>query len=222
MNNSITYHNGRPLRITRHLRKVRGESVGFRGPTKAGLMTDTLSHWITAHYTAKVSETAEEAGDAGLSLDQLHEMVAVVSVLRRGDHSAVRLELDQDRNDIDREWIEIAREKSRKRTEEKFEQWMKEPEKHRRPQRHTMSAEERAERIRQILKKPAPESNGAAAKQAASANAPGTESQSAPECNDDCSTDEQPDESDPTSGVGAGFSSSSRIPIVSINRMEVP
>jgi len=141
-------------RVAHRICAVRAATAEFRREAAAEPLSDTFSQWLTAQYTATAYDEALAAGDAGLSLPVLREMSAVIGVLRRGDHSAARMLLE-------REWIKLGRAQCRDRMEAKFEQWMEQPDQHRRPCEKTMSAEERAARIRQILKYPEPNWSGA-------------------------------------------------------------
>ncbi|MEP6670721.1 MAG: hypothetical protein ABJF10_16300 [Chthoniobacter sp.] len=139
-------HQASPGRLAEHLREFSSEVAELKG---AGLdsLTDTLAHWLSAHYAGAARRVAEEAGDAGLPLTVLHSLSADIVALRKGDHSAARLALE-------REWLEVERQKTKERMEKQFEQWMQQPEVRDRFRPSKLSEEERAERIRDILGMP--------------------------------------------------------------------
>jgi len=147
MNNPTEQNAARPLDVVQRLGKVCADVAEFSGQTATASLADTLSHWLTAHYAAAASVAAEEAGGAGVPLSVLRDFSAPIGTLRRGDHRAAHLLIEE-------KWIDIERSKSRERMEALFEQWEKHPEKHRRPGRHRLSKEERAARIREILRYP--------------------------------------------------------------------
>ena len=67
--------------------------------------------------------------------------------LRKGDHTAERLQ-------IERERLELEKDKTEKRMREKIEEILKQPETKQRLCGEGLSAEERARRIREIFKLP--------------------------------------------------------------------
>ena len=67
--------------------------------------------------------------------------------LRKGDHTAERLQ-------IERERLELEKDKTEKRMREKIEEILKQPETKRRLCGEGLSAEERVRRIREIFKLP--------------------------------------------------------------------
>lgn len=107
-------------------------------------LTDTLAHWLSAHYAAAARNAAEEAGGSGIPLTVLRGLTADVVALRKGDHSAARLL-------IEREWVEIEREKGEERMRKQFEEWLKEPGVKERIHGKELSLEERQRRIREIF-----------------------------------------------------------------------
>lgn len=129
--------------LPQHIRELLAEVASLQ---KAGAeaLTDTLAHWLTAHYVAAAKRAARNAGAKGMDLKTLRGLIADVVALRRGDHSAERLT-------IEREQLELNRELSRERIEKLFLEWAMKPENKRRICGGGLSADERAERIRQIF-----------------------------------------------------------------------
>ncbi|MEP6670720.1 MAG: hypothetical protein ABJF10_16295 [Chthoniobacter sp.] len=70
-------------------------------------LTETLARWVAARYAVATRRVAEAEGDEGWRL--LREMCGDVVDLRRGDHSAQRLDLERERvavgrNDAEMKW----------------------------------------------------------------------------------------------------------------------
>jgi hypothetical protein len=107
-------------------------------------LTDLLANWTAARYAVATRRVAETGGREGWRL--LHQMCGDIVELRKGDHSAERLQ-------IERERLELEKEK----TEKLLKQL-----KTKQPLRgEGLSAEERARRMRQIFGLP-PEGEGKA------------------------------------------------------------
>jgi hypothetical protein len=79
-------------------------------------------------------------------LRALRALCADIVELRRGDHSAARLKLEEGR-------LELERSKEEARVQERFEQWVKQPEIKERIC-GTLSIEQREDRIREIFGRP--------------------------------------------------------------------
>jgi hypothetical protein len=77
-------------------------------------LTDTLALWLTARYAVATRQVAATEGAEGWRL--LRELCADIVELRRGDHSAAKLKLEQDR-------LAEAREKTEEEVIEFFKQW---------------------------------------------------------------------------------------------------
>lgn len=124
-------------------RQLRAEVAAF---AEAGVepLTDTLAQWLTTQYISAARNAGEEAGGAGIPLTILRGLTADVVALRKGDHSAARLL-------IEREWVEIEREKSEARIRTKFEEWLKEPGTQERIHGKELTLAERQQRIREIF-----------------------------------------------------------------------
>ena len=106
--------------LPEHIRELLVEVSNLE---KAGAeaLTDTLAHWLTAHYVAAAKRAARNAGAKGMDLKTLRGLIADVVALRRGDHSAERLT-------IEREQLDLNRQLSKERMEKLFWEWAKKPE----------------------------------------------------------------------------------------------
>jgi hypothetical protein len=80
------------------------------------LLTDTLALWLAARYAVATRRMAETGGREGWRL--LREMCGDIVELRKGDHTAGRLQ-------IERERLELEKEQSEKRVREKVEELQK-------------------------------------------------------------------------------------------------
>jgi hypothetical protein len=113
-------------------------------------LTDTLVLWLAARYAVATRRVAETGGREGWRL--LREMCGDIVELRKGDHTAERLQIERQR-------LELEKEKTEKGMREKIEEVLKQPETKRRLCSEGLSAEERARRIREIFRLP-PEGEG--------------------------------------------------------------
>jgi hypothetical protein len=131
--------------LPRHIRGLLAEVADLK---KAGAdaLTDTLAHWLTAHYVVAAKAAAKNAGAEGIDVKILRALSADVVALRRGDHYAERLS-------IEREQLELDRELSNQRVEKLFWEWAKKPENKSKICDSGLSADEKAERIRQIFRR---------------------------------------------------------------------
>ena len=101
-------------------------------------LTDALAHFLVARYALATRRVAETGGREGWRL--LREMCGDIVELRKGDHSAERLQ-------IDRERLKLEQEKSEKQISEKVAELVK-----RQGSNETrLSPEERNNRIREIF-----------------------------------------------------------------------
>jgi hypothetical protein len=64
--------------------------------------SDKLGTWLAARYAVATQHMARE-GNGQLDWEQLREMCSDVSALRRGDHRAARLKLEQARSELEHE-----------------------------------------------------------------------------------------------------------------------
>jgi hypothetical protein len=99
-------------------------------------LTDTLALWLAARYAVATRRVAETGEREGWRL--LREMCGDIVELRKGDHTAERLQ-------IERERLELEKGKTEKRMREKIEGVTKQPD---------LSAQERLRRIREIFALP--------------------------------------------------------------------
>src|SRR6266404_2928862 len=100
-----------------------------------GVLTDTLAFWLVARYALATRRVADTGGREGWRL--LREMCGDIVELRKGDHSAERLQ-------IERERLELEKEKTKKRIRQKLPELMKQPQRKQRLFGEGLSAEERA------------------------------------------------------------------------------
>ena len=109
------------------------------------LLTDTLALWLAARYAVATRRVAETGEREGWRL--LREMCADTVELRKGDHTAERLQ-------IERERLKLEKEKTKEQIDEKLEALLKQPETKQRLLGKSLSEEERARRIREIFRLP--------------------------------------------------------------------
>src|SRR5207302_1388539 len=83
------------------------------------LLTDTLALWLAARYAVATRRVAETGEREGWRL--LREMCSDVVELRKGDHTAERLQ-------IERERLKLEKEKTKEQIDEKLEALLKQPE----------------------------------------------------------------------------------------------
>jgi len=114
-------------------------------------LTNTLPFWLQARYALATRRVAETGGREGWRL--LREMCGDIVELRKGDHTAERLQ-------IERERLQLEKEKAEKWTDEKLEELLKQPQTKQRLCGEGLSAEERARRLREIFGLPAQRKNG--------------------------------------------------------------
>lgn len=105
-------------------------------------LTDTLALWLTARYAVATRQVAAAEGAEGWRL--LRELCTDIVELRRGDHSAAKLKLEQDR-------LKEAREKTEEEVIEFFRQWAGNPKVRAAICGECLSPEENERRIRQIF-----------------------------------------------------------------------
>ncbi len=124
------------LKVAERLRDDDGDLKG--GPA----LSDTLSLWIVARYAVATRMLAEAEGREPWQL--LRELCSDIVELRKGDHSAERLQ-------IERERIELEKERTSKRAQEKLEALLKLPETERRLFEKGLSEEEREKKMRALF-----------------------------------------------------------------------
>src|SRR5450432_2553556 len=117
------------------------DAAEWTGEGRAPL-TDTLAHFLVARYAVATRRVAETGGREGWRM--LREMCGDVVELRKGDHSAERLQ-------IDHAWLELAKEKTEKQIRERIEELLKQPEMQKRFFGQGHSLEERERRMRAMF-----------------------------------------------------------------------
>ena len=110
-------------------------------------LSDKLGLWLAARYAAATRQLANENGGE-LDWQRLRELCSDVVALRRGDHSAARLKIEQER--LDRE-----RDETEEEVVAHFQRWAKNPKVRESICGNCLSPEERERRIREIFGLPA-------------------------------------------------------------------
>ena len=109
-------------------------------------MTDTVSDWLAPKY-ALAARRLLAAEDAAGQMEILRKLVLGWTLLRRSDLHAERLQIARDR-------LALSREQTKDRMEEIFRQWAQDPVKMNQTRKGVLTSEERAARIREILRYP--------------------------------------------------------------------
>jgi hypothetical protein len=120
------------------------EEAGQVQPSGAEKFSETMSRWLALQYMAAAHRASQEAGEAGLPLETLHDLSVHMTGLRAGDHSLERLRLMRERNDI-------LGKLTAERMEKDFERWLKRPEVMKRFQKEKLSPEEKERRIKAVF-----------------------------------------------------------------------
>jgi hypothetical protein len=103
-------------------------------------ITDTLAHWLAARYAAATRRVAETGGREGWHL--LREMCGDIVELRKGDHSAERLQIERER---------LALERQNAANAEKWREKLAQPTKKSWRNREDLSAEDRARQMKALV-----------------------------------------------------------------------
>jgi hypothetical protein len=90
------------LELTRELAAETGELQ----PAGAPPLADQMAGWVTVRYLMAIRKLVEKSGDGEPDLKVLREFCHDVVAVRRGDHSAARLKMEQDRQEREREKTE--------------------------------------------------------------------------------------------------------------------
>ena len=92
--------------------------TGELQPADAPPLTDQMAGWITVRYLLAIRKLMNVGSEPDLKVlrEFCHDVVAV----RRGDHSAARLKMEQDR-------LEREREKTEEEVFAHFQRWLKNP-----------------------------------------------------------------------------------------------
>lgn len=88
----------------------------------AAPVTDTVAGWLVSQYACAAHEKLTDANKAN-RWEILRAIVQDVALLRRGDHSAARLQLE-------REHLDLQKANSEAQKEKDFWEWLKRPEIH--------------------------------------------------------------------------------------------
>ena len=83
-------------------------------------LTEKLVVWLAARYAMATRKLAGQEGNTDLDWQRLRELCSDVVALRRGDHSAARLKIEQER-------LERDRQKTEEDLVEHFQRWAKNP-----------------------------------------------------------------------------------------------
>jgi hypothetical protein len=106
-------------------------------------LTDKLAPWLVARYFMAVKKSLA-AGDGTGDLKLLHEFCADMVALRRGDHGAARLKMEQERMALEPDGTEGE-------MLEQFQRWAKNAEVQEWILDNTSTSEEKRMRLRQIF-----------------------------------------------------------------------
>jgi len=101
------------------LREMVAEAQALK-EAAGGSVTDAVAAWLAPQYLMAAREKLSAAGEAG-RFEVLRTFLHDWAMLRRGDHSAARLQLD-------REELERQRATSQAQREKDFREWIQQPE----------------------------------------------------------------------------------------------
>jgi hypothetical protein len=107
-------------------------------------LTEKLVLWLAARYAVATRKMAGKDGNTEMDWKRLRELCNDVVALRRGDHSAARLKIEQER-------LERDREKTEEELVEHFQRWARNSKVREWICRDCLSEEERARRMRQVF-----------------------------------------------------------------------
>lgn len=118
-------------------------------------LTERLVVWLVARYAVATRQLAGQDGKSELDWQKLRELCSDVVALRRGDHGAARLKIEQERMERDRE-------KTEDDLVEHFQRWAKNPSVRDWICRDCISEEERERRMREVFGLPPNETSAPA------------------------------------------------------------
>ena len=121
--------------------------TGELQPAGAQPLADQMAGWITVRYLMALRRLAEKNDGDEIDLKTLREFCQDVVAVRRGDHSAARLKMEQDR-------LEREREKTEEEVVAHFQRWLKNPAVRDLICQDYVSPEERERRMREIFGRP--------------------------------------------------------------------
>jgi hypothetical protein len=130
--------------VLAQVRELAADAEELTGPTE-GLLADHLATVLTARYAAALADWQGEATDEfRRKLRSLRDLCQDIVELRRGNHSAARLKIEQERLARDRQQTEDE-------VVEHFKRWARNPQVRDWICCGSLSPEERERRIREIF-----------------------------------------------------------------------
>jgi hypothetical protein len=126
------------------VRSLSAEGEELQAVTAAQPFTERLVIWLAARYAVATRQLEGQDGKTELDWQKLRELCSDVVALRRGDHSAARLKIEQER-------LERDRQKTEEDLVEHFQRWAKNPRVRDWICRDCISEEERERRMREIF-----------------------------------------------------------------------
>ena len=121
--------------------------AGELQPAGAPPLTDQMAVWLTARYLLAIRKLAEKNNGGEPDLKVLREFCHDVVALRRGDHSAARLKIEQER-------LERNREETEAEAVEHFKRWANNSKVREAICGESLSPEEREAAIHEIYGRP--------------------------------------------------------------------
>jgi hypothetical protein len=118
--------------------------TGELQPAGAKPLADQMAEWVTVRYLMAVRKLAEKSADGEIDLKTLRELCHEVVAVRRGDHSAARLKMEQER-------LEREREKTEEEIVAHFQHWSENQQVRDSICQAWISPEERKRRLREIM-----------------------------------------------------------------------
>ncbi|MCB1205881.1 MAG: hypothetical protein KDN18_16580 [Verrucomicrobiae bacterium] len=123
------------------LADMAAETAGLEAAA-GGSITDTVARWLASRYATAAREQLEElSGESRMKF--LGECVRDWSLLRHGDHTAARLQLERER-------LELARGLTESQIADRFQEWLERPAV-KRLLNQGLGEEERSRRIRALF-----------------------------------------------------------------------
>lgn len=101
------------------LAEMAAETEELRQPG-GGTVADALAEWLATRYVLAARDLASQSEGGGMDLPALSRLTSDVLALRKGDHGAERLRMDRER-------LEILRERNRETMEARFAEWLRQP-----------------------------------------------------------------------------------------------
>ena len=121
--------------------------AGELQPAGAQPLTDQMAVWLTARYLMAIRKLGDKNPNGKPDLKVLREFCHDVVALRRGDHSAARLKIEQER-------LERNREETEAEAVEHFKRWANNPKVREAICGKCLSPREREARVREIFGRP--------------------------------------------------------------------